>query len=545
MMPRPIVSAMAFVMKTIPTKFPTAAIATAFVGVRTFVATMVAIAFAASWNPLKKSKEKTTRIAIRMISKNAIVSSGIERVPDLSLVLRHDVAQGVRDIFAVVRRLLESFRDLLQFDDSNRVGVLEQRGDGVVHEVVRDVLEVMDLDGDPLDFVPLFHVANHADGFLQQQRGLRDCVGELDHRFGRLVDLVQIQPVRGRINHVEDVVQRAREGLDVLAVDGRDEGPVQGLEDVVREVVAAMLDVLDRASLRRDILEMLDHVQQRDRSVVHGGRDPFEEIEEPTFLRNDPLFPTQCSTSRGETPAPRAIRCTRDDFTFFGSVISASVIESMMILNRRRRACVDSMSESFILPATPGIREASFRIGPMSVSISICSYISWSVNLPAMIFFVSASAFCASIASCACSRSVSRSPMPKRREMNRGGSNFSRSSIFSPTPMKTMGAFTSATAESAPPPFAVPSSLVTMTPVIATASWNAFACGPACWPTVASRTRSRSSAWTALPTDSISLIRSGSSACRPDESTTITSMPSSALTPALAILTASFAAGSP
>src|SRR6266542_2284201 len=162
-----------------------------------------------------------------------------------------------------------------------------------------------------------------------------------------------------------------------------------------------------------------------------------------------------------------------------------------------------------------------------------------------MIFFVSASAFCASIASCACSRSVSRSPMPRRREMNRGGSNFSRSSIFSPTPRKTMGAFTSATAESAPPPFAVPASFVTMTPVIPTASWNAFACGPACWPTVASRTRSRSSAWTALPTDSISLIRSGSSACRPDESTTITSMPSSALTPARAILTASLAAGQP
>src|SRR6266699_6700679 len=296
MMPRPIVSAMAFVMKTIPTKFPTAAIATAFVGVRTFVATMVAIAFAASWNPLKKSKEKTRRIAIRMISKNAIVSSGIERVPDLSLVLRHDVAQDVRDIFAVVRCLLESLRDFLQFDDSNRVGVLEQRGDRVVQEVVRDVLEVMDLDGDPLDFVPLFHVADHADGLLQEQRGLRDRVGELDHRFGRLVDLVQIQPIRGRVDHVEDVVQRTREGLDVLAVDGRDEGPVQGLEDVVREVVAAMLDVLDRASLRRDILEMPDHVEQRDRSVVHGGRDPFEEIEEPTFLRNDPLFQTQRST---------------------------------------------------------------------------------------------------------------------------------------------------------------------------------------------------------------------------------------------------------
>src|SRR2546428_7657974 len=183
MIPLPIVSAIAFVMKTIPTKFPTAAIATAFVGVRTFVATMVAIAFAASWNPLKKSKEKTARIAIRMISRDAIVSSGIGCVPDLSLVLCHDVAQDVRDIFAVVRRLLESLRDLLQFDDSNRVGVLEQRGDGVVHEVFRDVLEAMDSDADPLDLVALFHVAVYADGLLQDPRGLRDYVGQLVHRF--------------------------------------------------------------------------------------------------------------------------------------------------------------------------------------------------------------------------------------------------------------------------------------------------------------------------------------------------------------------------
>src|SRR5437660_4893322 len=63
MIPLPIVSAIAFVMKTIPTKFPTAAMATAFVGVRTFVATIVAIAFAASWNPFMKSNVNKIRIA--------------------------------------------------------------------------------------------------------------------------------------------------------------------------------------------------------------------------------------------------------------------------------------------------------------------------------------------------------------------------------------------------------------------------------------------------------------------------------------------------
>ena len=69
MIPLPIVSAIAFVMNTIPTKLPTAASPTAFTGVNTFVATTVAIAFAASWNPLKKSNEKTIAIATTRSSR--------------------------------------------------------------------------------------------------------------------------------------------------------------------------------------------------------------------------------------------------------------------------------------------------------------------------------------------------------------------------------------------------------------------------------------------------------------------------------------------
>jgi len=50
--------------------------------------------------------------------------------------------------------------------------------------------------------------------------------------------------------------------------------------------------------------------------------------------------------------------------------------------------------------------------------------------------------------------------------------NSSRASSFSPTPIKFTFAFVTAAAESAPPPFAVPSSFVTITPVTPTALWN-------------------------------------------------------------------------
>ncbi len=63
--------------------------------------------------------------------------------------------------------------------------------------------------------------------------------------------------------------------------------------------------------------------------------------------------------------------------------------------------------------------------------------------------------------------------MPSSLEMNRSASNFSKSSGVSPTPIKAIGAFVSETADRAPPPFAVPSSFVIITPVIPTESLKA------------------------------------------------------------------------
>src|SRR3972149_3959182 len=79
-------------------------------------------------------------------------------------------------------------------------------------------------------------------------------------------------------------------------------------------------------------------------------------------------------------------------------------MESMMTLNRRSFAWVFSISPSWTFPATPGMREAIRCMGAIPVSMSICSYISWRVNFPAMIFLVSSSAFFSSIASWAFSR---------------------------------------------------------------------------------------------------------------------------------------------
>ena len=88
---------------------------------------------------------------------------------------------------------------------------------------------------------------------------------------------------------------------------------------------------------------------------------------------------------------------------------------------------------------------------------------SFSVNLPCII--LSTSTLSLVMTSFARSTSAFRSPMPSSREMNPSGSNRSRSSGVSPTPMKAMDVFVSETADNAPPPLAVPSSLVITTPV--------------------------------------------------------------------------------
>ncbi len=74
-------------------------------------------------------------------------------------------------------------------------------------------------------------------------------------------------------------------------------------------------------------------------------------------------------------------------------------------------------------------------------------------------------------------------------ETNSLGSNSSRSSEPSPTPMSLIGNPSSFRIARTMPPLAVPSSLVSTTPVTPTASVNCLACRSPFWPVVASSTR--------------------------------------------------------
>ena len=56
----------------------------------------------------------------------------------------------------------------------------------------------------------------------------------------------------GVVDGVHHVVERAGQRMDVLAVDRRDEGLVEPLDDLVRQEVALVLDFLDLVRLVGD-----------------------------------------------------------------------------------------------------------------------------------------------------------------------------------------------------------------------------------------------------------------------------------------------------
>jgi len=61
--------------------------------------------------------------------------------------------------------------------------------------------------------------------------------------FGDLLDVVEVDLVGDLLGEVHDVVQRRRQGEDVLPLDRRDEGLVDEAVDVVGDVVGLVLEI--------------------------------------------------------------------------------------------------------------------------------------------------------------------------------------------------------------------------------------------------------------------------------------------------------------
>ena len=174
--------------------------------------------------------------------------------------------EDVRDVLGAIGRSLEIVEDLLPLDHRDRVALVgEERLDGTpVHEVGL-VFEPVDLGGRRRDAgrVP---ERPHASEDLLGLRG--DDPGELAHAVAHAFDVIELQEPRRVIDGVGDIVERHRQGVNVLAIDRGDECAMQALQDLLCELVAVIFDGID----------LVRTLEQRpigaDRSVRAAGPPP-------------------------------------------------------------------------------------------------------------------------------------------------------------------------------------------------------------------------------------------------------------------------------
>mmetsp|Transcript_48811 Transcript_48811/g.116190 ORF Transcript_48811/g.116190 Transcript_48811/m.116190 type:complete len:324 (-) Transcript_48811:539-1510(-) len=281
--------------------------------------------------------------------------------------------------------------------------------------------------------------------------------------------------------------------------------------------------------------------------LVIWGISPFLPIFKCFIF--DTIFWNRLNSSRssqtccGCDPEPCAMRMTRWSviiFVVFSVSSSSSVMESMMVMNFLKRAW-DSCSRPLVIIALiPGIMLITLPRGPIFMTFWNCSYMSRSVNTPWESFWYSSGCL-SSPASLIAFISPPTSPSPSSRDTNDRTSKVSKSSKCSPVPMNTIGDSVAATAESAPPPLAWPSSLVMITDPTLTAFLNASAWSWAACPIDESSTNTTSSGWTAASICCISSNSDASCLCLPEVSTMMISWPSclNISTPSCAILTGS------
>ena len=166
-------------------------------------------------------------------------------------------------------------------DLDRRRPVAEQPPDRRARQRVGLVLEVVD------QHEVRIHVLEPVE--LAQRREQLDRLGgkdpgELAASLGRFHDVVDHERLGHGLDAVDDVVEPDRQLVDVLAVEGRDEGILEPLVDLAVDPVAGLLEPLDLDDVLVDVLVGRHHLVEarRRRMQVLAVRD--EQLEEAHVL---------------------------------------------------------------------------------------------------------------------------------------------------------------------------------------------------------------------------------------------------------------------
>src|SRR4029453_13232539 len=264
-MPWPIVWATAVPKIKTARKLKVAAQYTASRGVSTRVETTVAMAFAASWKPLIKSKTRATPIRTR--TRGGAARSW--RIPvrlsaaGMSGGLEHDAFDKIGDIFAAIKGVFEEFVNLLPLDDVDRVRALLEKPRHALPE-----------DGIPLVFEPIdFHAdLQHVHRILQPTQSAHSLLDLLDSfkehcpelvRFRcHVLDIIHNDALAGGIDEIQDVIHAGDELMDLVTIERGKKSFMEGFEGAVRNIIPGMLDVFDGLGILGGGMHVAQHVQQ-------------------------------------------------------------------------------------------------------------------------------------------------------------------------------------------------------------------------------------------------------------------------------------------
>src|ERR1017187_2751880 len=255
-----------WIATTAPTRLSTADRPMASRAPRARVLMVVATALAVSWKPLVKSKPNATAM---VMTNSAVWPSGI---------LDGDRLEDVGHVLTAVERILEQRQEFLQLDHLEGVGLPgEQLTDGASRCSVAEVLEPVHLDAVLFDALEALEVA---DPLLQLENRAADQSDHLLGCRGNAFDLVEGDRVPNLLDVVEDIVQSRGQRIDVLAIERRHERAVQRSHQLVCDVVAGVLQVLDGDLLLRKRRQVFQALAQQLRRGHDGRHVLVEELVE-------------------------------------------------------------------------------------------------------------------------------------------------------------------------------------------------------------------------------------------------------------------------
>src|SRR5262245_32484437 len=264
-MPWPIVWATAVPKRKTARKLKAAAQYTAMRGLSTRVETTVAMAFAASWKPLIKSKTRAT--PIRRRTRGGAVSSwkmpAKSSAAGMSGVLEHDAFDQIGDIFAAIEGVFEEFVNLLPLDDVDRVRtLLEEPRHALPEDGISLVFEPIDFHADLQHVHRILQPTQSAHSLLDLLNSLEEHRPELVRFRRHVLDVIHDDALAGGIDEIQDVIHAGDELMDLVTIERSNKGLVEGFEGAVRNLIPGMLNVFDGLGILGGGMHVAQHVQQ-------------------------------------------------------------------------------------------------------------------------------------------------------------------------------------------------------------------------------------------------------------------------------------------